>query len=555
MATHVFHSWLNPKLRVDTSRIHGKGVFAHEGVKRRERLAIFGGDVMLIDEIDALPERMQEYPMQIEERFVLGSRQSKAPEDTDYFNHSCDPNAGFKGQVFLVAMRDIKEGEEVTFDYAMVLSKSVGSETQFEMECSCGARSCRREITEDDWKLDQLQSRYKGYFSEYLEEKIEVLRAKQSNKRRVAISLYDGAHAEIHHFVEQANLAQPQIEFGHFLLPQQQETTFTKDRVRGDVACRSAFAVKRKQRLGPEDLLIVVTGANLADEADDEYFTLSASDYSALGQKCPGAGVVSLYYMNPKSAFSREFARTWGALSDPEQGPLLSDSVLLLLLESVVVHLGSLETHDECRGCVMDYCQTPSELIEALGHDFQFCSECTWRLKNSDTGAALIRIAERLSERRYRSLRQRTVFLSYAWQDKDCVVAVDQWLRNRDIATRIDQRDFIPGRPIDDEILRVVQQCRVVVVFYSEHSKDRAYPMFERLWARGLRVEGKARVIYFCLDDTPLPGDVESSHIAVKAKAKPFEPACQELLSGILELGRPAQDVDLSQYTKTPPWR
>ena len=166
-----------------------------------------------------------------------------------------------------------------------------------------------------------------------------------------------------------------------------------------------------------------------------------------------------------------------------------------------------------------------------------------------------MQIAQRLSERRYRSLQHRTVFLSYAWRDKESVLAVDQWLRNRDIATRIDQRDFIPGRAIDQEILRVVQQCRVVVVFYSQHSKNRPYPMLERAWARGLRLEGKTREIYFCLDDTPLPRGVEASHIAVKAKTKEFEPACQELLSGILELGRRAQGVDLTQYRKRPPWK
>jgi SET domain-containing protein len=166
------HSWLSQKLEVRISPIHENGVFARETVPAGERVAILGGDVMFIEEISHLPEHLQNHTMQIEERFVLGSRSDT--DDTDFFNHSCDPNAGFKGQIFLVAMRPILAGEEVTFDYAMVVSESVGSDIVFQMNCRCGATTCRRVITENDWKRADLRRRYHGYFSEYLQEKIEA---------------------------------------------------------------------------------------------------------------------------------------------------------------------------------------------------------------------------------------------------------------------------------------------------------------------------------------------------------------------------------------------
>ena len=170
------HSWIHPGLEDRESRIHGKGVFATRSIGALERLAVLGGDIMLIDEINDLPEGLQDYPMQIEERFVLGSRAERAPEDTDYFNHSCDPNAGFRGQIFLVAMRAIESGEEITFDYAMVVSKSEGSDIVFEMDCTCGMPSCRKHITESDWMIPDLQERYFTFFSQYLQEKVEALR-------------------------------------------------------------------------------------------------------------------------------------------------------------------------------------------------------------------------------------------------------------------------------------------------------------------------------------------------------------------------------------------
>jgi hypothetical protein len=126
---------------------------------------------MPIDDMYELPREMQSYTMQIEERFVLGPAGTEA-EDTDFFNHSCCPNSGFSGQIFLVAMRDIRAGEEIAFDYAMTVSESAGSDMVFRMECTCGSLLCRKTITEQDWMIPELQERYKGYFSPYIQDKI-----------------------------------------------------------------------------------------------------------------------------------------------------------------------------------------------------------------------------------------------------------------------------------------------------------------------------------------------------------------------------------------------
>jgi uncharacterized protein len=172
------NSWINKKLEVRESETHNKGVFAKEPVKKGERIAIFGGSIMRIDDIHTLPPNVQDYAMQIEERMVIANR-SHIPEDTDYFNHSCNPNCGFSGQTFLVAMRDIAAGEEITFDYAMTISESIGSDIVFELDCKCGSPNCRKKITENDWKLPELRARYKGYFSEYIKHKISSEKDRQ----------------------------------------------------------------------------------------------------------------------------------------------------------------------------------------------------------------------------------------------------------------------------------------------------------------------------------------------------------------------------------------
>lgn len=170
-------SWLNPLLEKRCSDTDGCGIFARADIRQGERLAIFGGRIMAIDDMYGIPAQMQRFTMQIEERFVLGPA-SDIPEDTDFFNHSCSPNSGFFGQIFLVAMRDIGAGEEITFDYGMTVSESVGSDMVFSMNCACGSPLCRGTITEDDWKLPELQERYRGYFSPYIQEKIERMNKK-----------------------------------------------------------------------------------------------------------------------------------------------------------------------------------------------------------------------------------------------------------------------------------------------------------------------------------------------------------------------------------------
>ncbi len=69
-----------------------------------------------------------------------------------------------KGEI--VAMRDIDPGEELTHDWATT------DDDTYEMECNCGAPSCRRVITGKDWRQKDLQTRYWNYMSWYLQRKI-----------------------------------------------------------------------------------------------------------------------------------------------------------------------------------------------------------------------------------------------------------------------------------------------------------------------------------------------------------------------------------------------
>jgi hypothetical protein len=163
------HSWLKPGLETRNTGT-GQGVFATRCFGKDELLAIFGGHVMPIQEEPVFSDKHSDLALQIHDDFVLGPKLYDEIEEADFFNHSCDPNAGFRGQMFLVAMRNIEAGEQVCFDYGMAVS------CEYHLDCLCGTPICRKIITGNDWQFPELQARYEGYFQWYLQEKINTLR-------------------------------------------------------------------------------------------------------------------------------------------------------------------------------------------------------------------------------------------------------------------------------------------------------------------------------------------------------------------------------------------
>jgi len=170
---------MNPKLEVRETGTMGKGVFVKdERIEKDEMLFAMGGSILTIEDENLLRGVVADKPIEISEHFSIGPRNARELRrmPQHYVNHCCAPNAGFKGQIFMVAMRSILAGEEVTYDYAMVMHSNPESDTFFTMKCHCGQPNCRKIVTEDDWQIPELQHRYDGYFQWYLQEKINKIR-------------------------------------------------------------------------------------------------------------------------------------------------------------------------------------------------------------------------------------------------------------------------------------------------------------------------------------------------------------------------------------------
>jgi hypothetical protein len=146
----------------------GYAVRAREAIAPMELIAVWSGRIVHWRELLFLSPKMKSYTVQVEEDLYLTSLDSGEP--SDLINHSCNPNVGLSGQISLVAMRAIAAGEEITIDYAMADGSCYD-----EFFCSCGSAKCRGRVTGNDWRDPDLWERYRGFFSPYLQRRIDHL--------------------------------------------------------------------------------------------------------------------------------------------------------------------------------------------------------------------------------------------------------------------------------------------------------------------------------------------------------------------------------------------
>ena len=101
-------------------------------------------------------------------------------EPEKYINHSCDPDVYIKtvdGVRKVIAMRNIKCGEEIVYDY------SINGDNEGTFQCRCGSNKCRDVYQGNFFKLPiDLQIKYLPYLDDWFikehESEIELLKQK-----------------------------------------------------------------------------------------------------------------------------------------------------------------------------------------------------------------------------------------------------------------------------------------------------------------------------------------------------------------------------------------
>lgn len=149
---------LSSKIIKFYSPISGNGIKCVENIKKGELIMVFQGRKITTEEANQLYTNGFDYMLQIDHNHFL-----YLEEDTKYVNHSCEPNGAFLNQSgHLVALRDITQGEEITFDY------SANEDTDFSMNCGCGTPSCRKKILPFHQNEPEVQERLLDKATPYL---------------------------------------------------------------------------------------------------------------------------------------------------------------------------------------------------------------------------------------------------------------------------------------------------------------------------------------------------------------------------------------------------
>jgi hypothetical protein len=174
MKPYLPKTWTDPRIEFRNSRISGSGMFAREPIKKGETVCIVGGIVMTDAEFMDFQALHRNYnAVQIDDHLHLVEDPEVTRNLEGSMNHSCDSSTWMADEATLVARWDLDAGEEATVDYALFTTQS---NWMLDSRCRCSSPDCRRIITGDDWRREDVQERYQGHFSPFINRRIKKLR-------------------------------------------------------------------------------------------------------------------------------------------------------------------------------------------------------------------------------------------------------------------------------------------------------------------------------------------------------------------------------------------
>lgn len=135
---------------IATSNIHGRGVRAGENIEKGEIISRIKGPIKF--KINKNKDDAIGHPDWVGVKKDIWIDPLKPYK---FLNHSCNPTSGMRG-LTLIALRDIREGDEITIDYSIQEGDNL-----WEMKCACQTPNCRGVIR-------SIQFLPKNIFKKYL---------------------------------------------------------------------------------------------------------------------------------------------------------------------------------------------------------------------------------------------------------------------------------------------------------------------------------------------------------------------------------------------------
>ena len=151
------------RIQVRRSGVHGKGVFALQDIAAGDTVAEYVGEVISWDEAQ---DRHPHDPSQPNHTFYFHVDADRVIDAkfggnaSRWINHACEPNCETDeqdGRIFIIALRDIAAGEELNYDYGLMLEERYTPKLKAEYPCWCGAPSCRGTLLAPKRRISKLR--------------------------------------------------------------------------------------------------------------------------------------------------------------------------------------------------------------------------------------------------------------------------------------------------------------------------------------------------------------------------------------------------------------
>lgn len=134
---------------VRDSKVHGKGVFATRKIPAGTRIVEYEGERIdwkeTIRRENAKPaDSFHTFFFSLEDGRIIDG--GSGGNEARWINHACEPNCEAQeedGRVFIYALRDIARGEELNYDYGLIMEERHTPALKRAYACLCGAASCR----------------------------------------------------------------------------------------------------------------------------------------------------------------------------------------------------------------------------------------------------------------------------------------------------------------------------------------------------------------------------------------------------------------------------
>jgi len=129
--------------------VHGKGVFALQDIAEGETIIEYVGEIISWDEAQ---DRHPHDPNDPNHTFYFHVNEDKVIDalhggnSSRWINHSCDANCEADEQnerIFIKALRNIRAGEELNYDYGLIIDEPYTKKLKAEYPCWCGSANCR----------------------------------------------------------------------------------------------------------------------------------------------------------------------------------------------------------------------------------------------------------------------------------------------------------------------------------------------------------------------------------------------------------------------------